>query len=72
MAKLKPCAYCVEKNNHYIQTKVDDFATVETEVVSCGMPRLETRVYLLDSFQDFRVATKIKYCPMCGRRLNNG
>lgn len=71
-ARMDDCPYCLETGNTFNVTKLDPVRQVEVEVVACKKPYLMIRYYSNDEFRNWSVGMKIKYCPMCGRRLADG
>lgn len=66
------CPFCLETGNTTIVEALGRDNQVEIEVVADKNPRL-----LVHYFDDGWLATRsigmrIKYCPMCGRRLTDG
>jgi hypothetical protein len=70
---MADCQYCLKVGNHYINTELDKFQfhQVEIEVVDDQKPYLMVRGLHSNKFADWTIGVQIKYCPMCGRRLNN-
>lgn len=69
---MADCPYCLETGNHYINTALDKSHRVETEVVACQKPYLMVRSFHDGLTADWSIGVRIKYCPMCGRRMDNG
>ena len=69
---MTDCLYCLETGNHYISTELDKSHIVETEVVVCQKPYLMIRSFQDGLTTNWKIGVRIKYCPMCGRRLENG
>lgn len=70
---MADCPYCLETGNSFNVTKLDPGIQVEVEVVACKEPYLAVRHYSNDGWlANWSVGMKIKYCPMCGRRLTDG
>lgn len=71
---MADCQYCLEAGNHYINTELDKFQfhRVEIEVVNCQEPYLMVRSFHDESTADWSIGVRIKYCPVCGRRLTDG
>ena len=69
---MAECPYCLETGNSFIVTKLDPDNQVEVEVVACKEPYLMVRYFNDGWLANWSVGMKIKYCPMCGRRLEDG
>lgn len=74
---MTECPHCLETGNSCIVKKLDPDNQVKVEVVACKEPYLMVR-YFNDglfthwSLTSWSVGMRIKYCPMCGRRLTDG
>lgn len=68
------CPYCLETCNHFIATTLDADNQVEIEVVADKDPCLMVRYFHNGWFANkyWSVSMRIKYCPMCGRKLTDG
>lgn len=69
---MTDCLYCLETRNTFNVTKLDPNNQVEVEVVACKEPYLAVRYFNDECFPNWSIGMRIKYCPVCGRRLADG
>lgn len=68
---MDDCPYCLETGNSFIVTNLDPENQVKVEVVACEMPHLMVRYFNGGWLANWSIGMRIKYCPMCGRRLTD-
>lgn len=66
---MADCPYCLETENASIVKNLYPDNQVEIKVVACIKPYLMIRYY---NNGWWSIGMRIKYCPMCGRRLSDG
>ncbi len=69
---MPDCPYCLETGNSFRVIKLDPDNQVEVEIVACKEPYLMVRYFNDGWLANWSIGMQIKYCPMCGRRLDNG
>lgn len=69
---MSDCPYCLETGNSVIVKALDRDNQVEIEVVADKDPRLMVRYFNDGWFVNWSIGMRIKYCPVCGRRLTDG
>ena len=70
MNEKKDCPYC--QGSHYISSPRGRCEII-VEIDTSGIPCLIFRVIeTVEGNSILSMGVKIKYCPMCGRRLDNG
>lgn len=68
---MADCPYCLETGNSFIVKKLDPDNQVEVEVVACKEPYLMVRHRNDGWLANWSIGMRIKYCPVCGRRLTD-
>ena len=69
---MADCPYCLETGNSFIVTKLNPDNRVKVEVVACKEPYLVVRYFNDEWLPNWSIGMRIKYCPMCGRKLTDG
>lgn len=66
------CPFCLETGNTTIVKALGRDNQVEIEVVADKNPRLLVHYFDDGWLATWSIGMRIKYCPMCGRRLTDG